>query len=178
MLGNTEDGKEELMTTINVTLDLNDTDQATVTISRTADGAVLIRKDKPVPDAESATADEQPADDAVVASIFERWMGEDPDSGAFELVRQLRERGIGIVAPKNRVEDKNVEPYVRLVAKSASGVTVAAYVNTASMVVSRQKLRATAASAPGADVRANGNVYFDVDDVAGCLAVVDKLMAL
>jgi hypothetical protein len=45
-------------------------------------------------------------------------------------------------------------------------------------VLRRYRLRAVAAGMPGADVKANGDVYFNVDEVEGCLAVVDKLMAL
>lgn len=144
-----------------------------ITIRRT-DGGILITGT----DLHLEVDDDETPGDSAITEIWNRWQKENAGTGAFELVDTLRARGLGVVAPNIRKEGKAVEPYLRLLTKSHSGVTIAAYINTNAMIVSRAKLRPVAAVCAGADVHANGDVYFDVDDVQGCLAVVDKLLEL
>ncbi len=54
-----------------------------------------------------------------------------------------------MVAPTVRKEGQSVEPYLRLLTQSKTGVTVSAYINTDSLSVHAQKLRPIAAAFPG-----------------------------
>jgi len=159
--------------TLNLALDPVAWDGSPIIISRTENGDLLIQG---LSGGRAESIDETP-DDAVT-HVLDRWKKQDAQSGAFALVNALRERGLAVVAPTVRKEGKSVEPYLRLRTQSRTGVTVTAYINTDSFSVHAQKLRPLVAAVPGADVRSNGSVYFDVSDTATCLAAVDVLLDL
>lgn len=163
------------MTSLTIHIDPDTWDGTAVTVTRTETGGVLIQG---LSGGEQNTPTDETPDASAIEEILGRWKKQNPHTGAFEFVAALKERGLGVVAPTVRKEGKDVEPYLRLLTQSQSGVTVRAYINTDSLVVSSQKLRAVAAKVPGADVRSNGNVHFSVDDQATCMTVVDALLAI
>lgn len=158
---------------INLTIDSATWGGSPITISRTEVGDVLIQG---LDGGGQSDATDEIPDSAAVDHVLSRWKKQNAQSGAFALVDSLRERGLGVVAPTVRKEGKSVEPYLRLLTQSKTGVTVTAYINTDSLSVHAQKLRPVVAAVPGADVHSNGSVYFDVSDTAACLAVVDALL--
>lgn len=164
------------MNSLTINIDPDTWDGTAITVTRTETGGVLIQGLGRGGEQDAPT-DETP-DASAIEEILGRWKKQNPHTGAFEFVAALKERGLGVVAPTVRKEGKDVEPYLRLLTRSQSGVTVRAYINTDSLVVSSQKLRAVAAKVPGADVRSNGNVHFPVGDQGTCMAVVDALLAI
>jgi len=151
---------------ITVTVDLDV--RESVTITQADDGSIVIGEQRTRPTSEP---------EAQIDQIKTRWRGQNPSSGAFALVDELSELGLRIVAPLTR-KDKQVEPYVRAVGTTASGAKLSAYINTETMSISNASLLSSAASLPGADVRPNGNVHFDVDEVALCVAAIRALLKL